>query len=112
MIFLVGLQIDLVGYTTVRAYDVQRQETGNWAVISLMGLNRAIGTAEDKEGTENMIDSSLWEHIKLPHTVTPSFNACNLTRSYELEVKVTLGYGYPGDIQVTQTLDMSSLPNS
>lgn len=99
-LFLIGLQIDLIGYTTVRAYDIQRQETGTWVVVSLNNLNRPIGNAGDVEGTETLLDSSIWEHVKLPHTVTPSFNACNLTRTYELEVKVTLGFGHPGEIQV------------
>jgi hypothetical protein len=34
--------------------------------------------------------------------VAPSFRACNLTRSYELETRVGLGYGAPGNIQVCQ----------
>ena len=99
-VFLIALQIELIGYTYVRAQDVSRTETGTWVITSLSGLSIPVGSPSDKVGTESLVDSKLWDHAPLPHTVTPSFETCNLSRRYELEVKATIGYGYPGEIQV------------
>jgi hypothetical protein len=100
-LFLISLSVDLIGYTNVRASDLNRTELGTWVVMSLSNLSIPIGNPADPVGTETLIDSKFWDQVKLPHTVTPSFMTCNLTRSYELEVKVILGFGYPGDIQVS-----------
>jgi hypothetical protein len=96
-----ALQIELIGNTHVRAQDVHRIETGTWVISSLSGLSIPVGNPSDKIGTETVIDSKLWDHTPLPHTVTPSFETCNLARSYQLDVKVTIGYGHPGQIQVS-----------
>lgn len=100
-VFLLALQIDLIGYTHVRAQDVVRVERSNWVVMSLTGLTMPIGKSNDPVGTDNLLDSTLWNQVKLPPTVTPSFKTCNLSRNYEVEIRVTLGFGYPGDIQVS-----------
>ncbi|KAI9735418.1 MAG: hypothetical protein M1818_006424 [Claussenomyces sp. TS43310] len=99
IVFLITLQVDLIGHTNVRAQGVTRTEVNNWCVMSLTGLNLPIGKPGDAVGTESLVDPNLWNQIKLPSTVTPSFLTCNLTRSYEVEVRVTFGYGYPGAIQ-------------
>ena len=99
-VFLIGLQIDLFGTTEVRAGEMKRTEHNVWNIVILNGLNRQIGHVNDPIDTETPLDSALWQHIKLPETVTPSFNVCNLTRTYELEVKVTIGLGTPGSIHV------------
>ncbi len=100
-VFLVSLQIHLYAQTEVRAQDVVRREDGTWVLMSLTGLSIPIGSPSDPIGTETILDQALWDRIPLPSTVTPSFHTCNLTRKYELEVKVGLGYGVPGDIQVS-----------
>ncbi|PQE21076.1 hypothetical protein CJF32_00005516 [Rutstroemia sp. NJR-2017a WRK4] len=102
-VFLMSLQVILFGTTEVRAQDVVRMETSTWVVMSLNGLSIPIGSPSDEIGTETVIDQKLWDAIPLPNTIAPSFQTCNLTRRYELEVRVGLGYGYPGDVQ-PQTL--------
>jgi hypothetical protein len=69
--------------------------------MSVTGLSIPIGNPSDPVGTETPVDSSVWNRIPLPQTITPSFDTCNISRLYELEVRVTLGYGYPGEIQVS-----------
>ena len=102
-VFLMSLQVNLIGETEVRAQDVMRTESNSWVLMSLSGLSMPIGSPSDKVRTETVVDSSLWDRIPLPNTVAPSFHTCNLTRRYELEVRVGLGYGVPGDIQVSHT---------
>lgn len=99
-VFLIGLQIDLIGHTKLRAQQLIKTETGTWVVMSVTGLTIPIGNPRDPVGTESTIDSKLWDRIRLPPTVTPSFDTCNISRIYEVEVRVTLGYGHPQEIQV------------
>ena len=99
-VYLMSLQVHLIGSTEVRAQDVLRTETSTWVLISLDGLAMQVGSPSDELRTETVIDSSLWDTIPLPNTVAPSFQTCNLTRRYEIEVKVGLGYGFKDDIQV------------
>lgn len=98
-VFLVGLEVDLIGTTEVRAQNILRHEHSTFPILNLHGLNRPIGEPGEKSGTETPVDETLWDRIPLPPTVTPSFHTCNLTRTYELAVRVTIGYGVPGDIQ-------------
>ena len=46
------------------------------------------------------IDSKLWARFALPNTVAPTFDTCNLSRHYELEIKIGLGYGSLDKIKV------------
>lgn len=99
-LYLYSLQVHLIGSTEVRAQDVARTETSTWVLMSLNGLNIPIGSPSDPVRKETVIDQTLWDQIPLPNTVAPSFHTCNLTRMYELEVRVGLRYGVQGDIQV------------
>jgi hypothetical protein len=40
-----------------------------------------------------VLPSWLWENIPLPDTVPPSFDTCNISRTYELELTVGLTHG-------------------
>ena len=39
------------------------------------------------------IDAKLWNQKTLPNTVTPTFDTCNLSRTYSLDFKVGLSWG-------------------
>jgi hypothetical protein len=103
-VFIVSLQAHLYGFTEVRAQDVARTETSTWVLFSLNGLSIPVGSPSDPVRKENIIDGQMWDRIPLPNTVAPSFHTCNLTRKYELEVRVGLGYGVIGEIQVCPLL--------
>ncbi|KAG9240262.1 hypothetical protein BJ878DRAFT_304383 [Calycina marina] len=98
-VYFMGLQVNLLGSTEVRAQGVNRMETSTWVLTSLTGLSLPVGKPTDALRSETLLDSNLWNQTPLPNTVAPSFSTCNLTRSYELELRVTLGYGTPGNIQ-------------
>jgi hypothetical protein len=100
-VFLMTLQVQLFGSTEVRAQDIMRIETSTWVLMSFNGLGIPIGNPSDKLRTETTVDSQLWNQIALPNTVAPSFHTCNLTRKYQMEVRVGLAYGTPGNIQVS-----------
>ena len=47
------------------------------------------------------IDAKLWNQRTLPNTVTPSFDTCNLSRTYNLDIKVGLSWGEGKAINVS-----------
>lgn len=106
-VFMMSLQVQLFGRTEVRAQGVMRAEPSTWILINLTGLSIPLGKTTDPLRTETTLDDKLWKGIKLPNTVAPSFDTCNISRSYELEVKVGLAYGHTGQIQVSTSLNIS-----
>ncbi|KAL2003055.1 hypothetical protein VTN02DRAFT_5133 [Thermoascus thermophilus] len=98
-IFLQSLQIELIAYTHIRAHDLMRKESGSWVILSHSNMNMPIGRADDPVGSEWKIDPTMWSRMPLPNTVAPSFETCNIARTYELEVRVGLAHGTPGAIK-------------
>lgn len=94
--YLVSLQIDLIGSTIVRCQDLINTETTRWVVVSQTGLSIPLQKGPgDAVNTETAIDSALWSSTPLPNTVMPSFVTCNLSRSYQIEIKLGVCWGKP-----------------
>jgi hypothetical protein len=108
-IFLQMLQIELISYTKILAHDLTRQESGSWVVMSRSNMGLALGQPGDGAGTEWNIDPKLWSALPLPNSVAPSFETCNIERSYELEVRVGLTHGTHGNMKVG--FDHQTSPN-
>lgn len=101
IIFLQMLQIELVSYTKILAHDLTRTESGSWVIMSRSNMGMPLGKPEDPAGTDWTIDSKLWNSLPLPNSVAPSFETCNIERAYELEVRVGLTHGSPGNMKVS-----------
>lgn len=96
-IFLISLQMELVGYTDVRCHNIFNRRTNRWVVASNTNLSIPMQTSpHDEVGTEFVIPDTVWNHMALPNTVAPSFISCNLIRRYELEIKLGVSWGRPG----------------
>ncbi|KAL9620453.1 MAG: hypothetical protein Q9160_005038 [Pyrenula sp. 1 TL-2023] len=89
------LQIELIGYTHVRAHDLARTESGTWLLVSKSNMNMQIPTLTNAPNQEWKVPAQLWDNIPLPNTVAPSFDTCNISRTYELDVRVGLSHGAP-----------------
>ena len=109
IVFLKLLQVKLIGYTQIRAHELQRKETSSWVIVSLANLTLPLGNSNTPINKDMEIDKKLWSTIPLPNSVPPSFDTCNLTRHYELEIGVGLSYGSPGSIKVGYNLNMQIL---
>lgn len=99
-VFLQMLQMELHGYTHIRAHELTRTESGSWVLTSQSNMNMPLGTGDNPVGKEWKVDPRFWNSIPLPNTVAPSFDTCNISRTYELEVRVGLAHGAPGSIKV------------
>ncbi|KAJ9652253.1 hypothetical protein H2198_008493 [Neophaeococcomyces mojaviensis] len=91
-IYLSMLQIELIGHTEVRAYDLQRKESGTWTLFSQANMSLPLEHPAAKRNSWT-IPSRFWDTIPLPSTVAPTFSTCNISRKYELEVRVGLSSG-------------------
>jgi hypothetical protein len=100
IIHLQLLQVELIGYTKVRAHELERQEVNSWIVISLANLRLPLGLFTTPTNQEMEVNRKLWADIPLPNSIPPSFETCNLSRWYVLEVRVGLVYGSAQNIKV------------
>ena len=91
-VILSMFQIELIGYTNVRAHDLDRIESGSWVLTSLARMNMPLENPKDKAQNEWKLPSRLWDGIPLPSTVAPSFETCNISRKYDLEIRVGLSH--------------------
>ncbi|KAK2762427.1 hypothetical protein FQN53_007531 [Emmonsiellopsis sp. PD_33] len=95
-VFLQMIQIELIGYTNIRAHDLRRPESVSWVILSQSNMNLPLGDGSDPAGKEWVLDANMWKRIPLPNSVAPSFDTCNIARSYDLEVRVGLTHGSGG----------------
>jgi hypothetical protein len=93
LLFLKTLQVELIGFTHIRAHDTVRTETNSWVLVSMSNINQSIGSVTDAVGTEVEISQEFWYGQKLPESVPPSFTTCNISRKYELKVSAGLSFG-------------------
>jgi hypothetical protein len=77
-VYLVAMQIDLIGKTAVTCQNLLHTEVSRWVITSRHGLSIPISKPEDTVGTEFVLPDTLWNDMALPNTVMPSFTTCNL----------------------------------
>ncbi|KAK4236476.1 hypothetical protein C8A03DRAFT_35612 [Achaetomium macrosporum] len=94
-VYLIAMQIDLIGKTTVRCQNLMNTEISRWVVMARHGLSVLLSRPEDPVGTELIVPDTLWNSYPLPNSVMPTFVTCNLSRDYQLEVKLGLSWGKP-----------------
>lgn len=100
-IYLRTLSITLVGSTAIRANELRRQEAQSWVILSQANIDKALNSVVGGDGNKILeVDSNLWKQRPLPSTVSPSFTTCNISRRYDLEVKVGLSWGSAQKINV------------
>lgn len=100
IIFLQMLQVELISYTKIIAHDLTRKETGSWVILSRSNMQTPMGKPGDAVLTDWVIDPNLWNHLPLPNSVAPTFETCNIERTYELEVRVGLTHGTVKEMKV------------
>lgn len=91
-IYLQSLQVSLMAVTKIRAHEVFRTEQNSWIIMSKSNMGIALPFASDAEGSEAVVDDALWRGQLLPNTVAPTFETCNISRAYTLDVRIGLSY--------------------
>ena len=106
-LYLETLSIMLIGYTTIRAHQLRRQEGTSWVIMSLANIHEPLKSSDGSK--TSIVDPKLWNQLPLPNTICPSFDTCNISRHYELEVKVGLLWGSLKSTNVSDYLHHSRL---
>lgn len=99
-IFLQTFQIELISYTHIQAHDLNQTETGSWVIFSRSNMGVILGKGSDPTSTEWPLDARMWNELPLPSSVAPSFETCNISRTYELEIRIGLSHGSIGNVKV------------
>ncbi|KAK5113951.1 hypothetical protein LTR62_003074 [Meristemomyces frigidus] len=89
-VHLQSLQISLIGVTKIRAHEIHRAEHNSLVIMSNSNMRLPLEWPNDAANSEVVLDSSMWQGQRLPVTVAPSFEACNISRLYHLDVRVGL----------------------
>ncbi|PHH53637.1 hypothetical protein CFIMG_008164RA00001 [Ceratocystis fimbriata CBS 114723] len=103
-VYLVAFELVLLGLTHIRCHDFKMTDPHRWVVCATSGLSIPVTTNPNAEvGTEFVLPDNLWKHIPLPNTVHPAFVTCNISRTYELEVRLGLSRDKPGTPESSST---------
>lgn len=98
-VYLSMLQIELIGYTVVRAHEFARTESGSWIIMSQANMNMPLQTSDGNAQSEWKLPARLWNQIPIPNNVAPTFDTCNISRRYEIEIRVGLAHGIQNDVR-------------
>ena len=69
VIFLQLLEVVLVSTTVTRAHELEREDSGNFILMSMSNLKLPLQCSETKPN-EMQIDPKFWNQIPLPNTVS------------------------------------------
>ncbi|KAI6249617.1 hypothetical protein HI914_01351 [Erysiphe necator] len=105
-LFLVSFSLHIISQVKAIANRMEKINSSTWVFANLCGLSIEIGSVNDNENTECFISQNLWCHLQIPSNIGPSFQTCNISRSYELDIRVGLGFGTTKNIQ-PQTIFLS-----
>lgn len=100
IVYVKTFQIILIGYTKIKAHELDRIEKSSWVIFSAANMQTPIGNANTPANKDVELDSKMWSSRPLPNTVSPTFETCNISRYYELEISLGLQYGTPGNMKV------------
>ncbi|TKX19649.1 arrestin N-terminal domain-containing protein [Elsinoe australis] len=88
-VFLQSLQVEIAHYTHVRAHQVHRNNQGSTVLLSKSNLTIPL---EFNDKREALVPPELWYGVPVPSVLPPTFEICNLSRNYELIVRIGLRY--------------------
>ncbi|MCJ1331985.1 hypothetical protein MMC10_008677 [Thelotrema lepadinum] len=110
IVYLKTFQIVLIGYTKIRAHDLERTEKSSWVICSVANLQTPLGNSNTPANKDIELDSKMWSGRPLPNTICPTFETCNLSRHYELEISLGLVYGTAGNVKPELTVQPLRMP--
>ena len=95
-VYLTSFEMSLIGVTEIRCHNIFNRKSNRWVVASKPNLQIPLTSSpNDEVGSELVVPDDIWRNVPLPNTIAPSFVTCNLTRKYELEIKLGLTWGEP-----------------
>ncbi|GAB1199000.1 hypothetical protein APSETT444_008332 [Aspergillus pseudonomiae] len=93
-VWLNDFQTMLVGSTETHASGLVEKDTQFQVIQTMSNIHHVVSHDRALNGAELFIGDSLWNKHRLPITLTPSFETCNISQTYTLEVRLGLQCGY------------------
>ncbi|KFA62804.1 hypothetical protein S40285_03809 [Stachybotrys chlorohalonatus IBT 40285] len=92
-VYLVSFEMNLIGTTEIHCHGLINRKINTWVVVARNQLSIPLDPPTD--GAELTLPDELWKSVPLPNTIAPSFQTCNLTRRYEIEIRLGVSSGKP-----------------
>lgn len=83
----------LIETTDIRAHGIMQSATRSWIIQTITNLGQPFLSAVPASGMVMTLDDAVWSRHRLPHCLTPTFETCNVTRSYKLEIRLGIEFG-------------------
>ncbi|OGM39487.1 hypothetical protein ABOM_011747 [Aspergillus bombycis] len=93
-VWLNDFQTMLVGSTETHASGLVEKDTHFQVIQTMSNIHHVVSHDRALHGAELCIGDSLWNKHRLPIALTPSFETCNISQTYTLEVRLGLQCGY------------------
>ncbi|KNG83637.1 hypothetical protein ANOM_007200 [Aspergillus nomiae NRRL 13137] len=93
-VWLNDFQTMLVGSTETHASGLVEKDTQFQVIQTMSNIHHVVSHDRALNGAELCIGDSIWNKHRLPTTLTPSFETCNISQTYTLEVRLGLQCGY------------------
>ncbi|KAE8156815.1 hypothetical protein BDV40DRAFT_305707 [Aspergillus tamarii] len=93
-VWLNDFQTMLVGSTETHASGLVEKDTQFQVIQTMSNIHHVVCHDGTSNGAELSIGDHLWNKHRLPIALTPSFETCNISQTYKLEVRLGLQSGY------------------
>ncbi|GJP87978.1 fungal Zn(2)-Cys(6) binuclear cluster domain family protein [Aspergillus niger] len=93
-ISLRDFQSMLIETTDIRAHGIIQRVTRSWIIQTMTNLSQPFVTGGGPTaGFVMSLDEGVWSRHSVPHCLTPTFETCNVTRSFKLEIRLGIEFG-------------------
>ncbi|KAE8382869.1 hypothetical protein BDV26DRAFT_288172 [Aspergillus bertholletiae] len=92
-VWLNDFQTMLVGTTETYASGLVEKDTQFRVIQTMSNIHHVVCHDRALTGAELSIGDNLWSKHRLPIALTPSFETCNISQTYKLEVRLGLQSG-------------------
>jgi hypothetical protein len=84
----------LIETTEVRATGLSESKTRSWIIQTMANLRQNLVPGYDDMAEPVLrVDESVWTRHVVPTFLTPTFETCNVSRNFKLEVRLGIWFG-------------------
>ncbi|GFF41805.1 hypothetical protein IFM46972_06665, partial [Aspergillus udagawae] len=94
----------LIETTEVRAHGSAETDIQLHVLQTVSNMHKRPYVYGTSAGSTMRLEDDLWKHHRLPRTLTPTFETCNISRSYKLQIRLGFGFGLANT--VTRVLEV------
>lgn len=85
----------LIETTQIRAESSYESSDRFWIIQTTANMKQPIFPELVHSGFTSCLSTELWAHHRLPSSLAPNFEICNIKKTYQLEVRLGLEVSFP-----------------